>query len=176
QRAMLRNIYAAKRACLLGGNAKIIAKMNSLTDEVLVGALIEAARKGVQIDLIVRGACILPLDASGLESRIRVRSIVGRFLEHSRVFYFEINQSKKMWLSSADWMSRNMLRRIEIAWPITSPQMQTRIMQECVAPYLNDTKDAWLLTQEGEYTSSDQSLNQVKVSAQEALIHQYQDK
>jgi polyphosphate kinase len=176
QRAMLRHIYAAKRACLLGGRAKIIAKMNSLTDEVLVGALIEAARKGVQIDLIVRGACILPLDASGLEGRIRVRSIVGRFLEHSRVFYFEINQSKKMWLSSADWMSRNMLRRIEIAWPITSPQMQTRIMQECVAPYLNDTKDAWLLTQEGEYTSSDQSLNQVKVSAQEALIHQYQDK
>ncbi len=176
QRAMLRNIYAAKRACLLGGSAKIIAKMNSLTDEVLVGALIEAARKGVQIDLIVRGACILPLDANGLEGRIRVRSIVGRFLEHSRVFYFEINQSKKMWLSSADWMSRNMLRRIEIAWPINCLKMQARIMQECVAPYLNDTKDAWLLTQNGEYTSLDQSLNKVKISAQEALIHQYQDK
>jgi polyphosphate kinase len=176
QRAMLRNIYAAKRACLLGGSAKIIAKMNSLTDEVLVGALIEAARKGVQIDLIVRGACILPLDAAGLEDRIRVRSIVGRFLEHSRVFYFEINQSKKMWLSSADWMSRNMLRRIEIAWPITSLQMQARIMQECVAPYLNDTKDAWLLIQSGEYTSLNQTLNKVKISAQETLIQQYQDK
>ncbi len=176
QRAMLRNIYAAERACLLGGSAKIIAKMNSLTDEVLVSALIEAARKGVQIDLIVRGACILPLDATGLQDRIRVRSIVGRFLEHSRVFYFEINQSKKMWLSSADWMSRNMLRRIEIAWPITSSQMQARIMQECVVPYLNDTKDAWLLTQNAEYTSVNQSLNKVKISAQEVLIHQYQDK
>lgn len=176
QRAMLRNIHAAKQACLLGGSATIIAKMNSLTDEVLVGALIEAARKGVQIDLIVRGACILPLDATGLEGRIRVRSIVGRFLEHSRIFYFEINQSKKMWLSSADWMSRNMLRRIEIAWPINCLKMQARIMQECVTPYLNDTKDAWLLTQSGEYTQLDQSLNKEKISAQQALIHQYQDK
>ena len=180
QRAMLRNIAAAKRACEQGGKAKIIAKMNSLTDEVLVSALIEAARKGAQIDLIVRGACILPLDATGLQGRIRVRSIVGRFLEHSRIFYFELNnkavQSQKMWLSSADWMSRNMLRRIEIAWPITSPQMQARIMQECVVPYLNDTEDAWLLTHSGEYDSLHQSANKVKMSAQEVLIHQYQDK
>ena len=175
QRAMLRNINAAKRACLLGGSAKIIAKMNSLTDEVLVSALIEAARKGVQIDLIIRGACILSLSADGLQGNIRVRSIVGRFLEHSRVFYFEINQVKKMWLSSADWMSRNMLRRIEIAWPITSLKMQARIMQECVTPYLNDTKDAWLLAQNGEYTQLDHRLNKDKISAQQALIKQYED-
>ena len=175
QLAMLRNINAAKRACLQGGNAKIIAKMNSLTDEVLVGALIEAARSGVQIDLIVRGACILPLDAAGLQDHIRVRSVVGRFLEHSRVFYFEINESKKMWLSSADWMSRNMLRRIEIAWPITCLKMQARVMQECVSPYLNDTKDAWLLAQNGEYAQLNQSLNKEKISAQEALVQQYQD-
>ena len=176
QRAMLRNIAAAKRACEQGGKAKIIAKMNSLTDEVLVNALIEAARKGVQIDLIIRGACILPLNADGLQGRIRVRSIVGRFLEHSRIFYFEINQSQKMWLSSADWMSRNMLRRIEIAWPITSSQMQARIMQECVMPYLNDTQDAWLLAQNGEYTPLEQTINKVKISAQQVLIDQYQDK
>ncbi len=174
QRAMLRNIHAAKRACLLGGSAKIIAKMNSLTDEVLVSALLEAARSGVQIDLIIRGACILPLDADGLKGNIRVRSIVGRFLEHSRVFYFEINQSKKMWLSSADWMSRNMLRRIEIAWPITCPQMQARIMQECVMPYVNDTEDAWMLAQNGEYIS-EKSLNKVKISAQKNLIKHYED-
>ena len=175
QRAMLRNINAAKRACLLGGSAKIIAKMNSLTDEVLVSALIEAARKGVQIDLIIRGACILSLSADSLQGNIRVRSIVGRFLEHSRVFYFEINQVKKMWLSSADWMSRNMLRRIEIAWPITSLKMQVRIMQECVTPYLDDTKDAWLLAQNGEYTQLDHHLNKDKISAQQALIKQYED-
>lgn len=175
QRAMLRHIVAAKRACEQGGHAKIIAKMNSLTDEVLVNTLIEAARKGVEVDLIVRGACILPLNAPGIEGRIRIRSIVGRFLEHSRVFYFEINTEHHMWLSSADWMSRNMLRRIEIAWPITCPQMQTRIMQECVMPYLNDTEDAWLLVQNGEYSAS-QHLNKAKVSAQKMLIEQYEAK
>lgn len=174
-RAMLRHIVAAKRACEQGGHAKIIAKMNSLTDEVLVNTLIEAARKGVEVDLIVRGACILPLNAPGIEGRIRIRSIVGRFLEHSRVFYFEINTERHMWLSSADWMSRNMLRRIEIAWPITCPQMQARIMQECVMPYLNDTEDAWLLAQDGEY-SAGQNLNKVKVSAQKMLIEQYEAK
>ena len=174
QRAMLRNIYAAKSACQQGGSAKIIAKMNSLTDEVLVAALIEAARKGVQIDLIIRGACILPLDADGLQGNIHVRSIVGRFLEHSRVFYFEINDVKKMWLSSADWMSRNMLRRIEIAWPITDAAMQARIMQECITPYLNDTEDAWLLGQGGEYQRASQ-VTSVKntFSAQKGLINQY---
>jgi polyphosphate kinase len=180
QRAMLRNIATAKRACEQGGKAKIIAKMNSLTDEILVHALIEAARKGVQIDLIIRGACILPLDVTGLQGNIRVRSIVGRFLEHSRIFYFELEsktvQSKKMWLSSADWMSRNMLRRIEIAWPISCAQMQARIMQECVTPYLNDTEDAWLLGQDGEYTSQSHNINQVKISAQKTLIKQYEDK
>ena len=179
QRAMLRNIAAAKRVCEQGGKAKIIAKMNSLTDEMLVHALIEAASKGVKIDLIIRGACILPLNAIGLQGNIRVRSIVGQFLEHSRIFYFELNnkvsQSQKMWLSSADWMSRNMLRRIEIAWPIINPQMQTRIMQECLMPYLNDTEDAWLLGQNGEYSALNQNTHQPKVSAQKMLINQYQD-
>ena len=174
QSAMLRNIAAAKRACEQGASAKIIAKMNSLTDEVLVNALIEAARKGVQIDLIIRGACILPLDATELQNRIRIRSIVGRFLEHSRIFYFEINGVKKMWLSSADWMSRNMLRRIEIAWPISCPQMQARIMQECVLPYLSDSEDAWLLAQNGKYFALNVSANTVKVSAQKKLIEQYE--
>jgi polyphosphate kinase len=172
QRAMLRHIYAAKRACALGKKAKIIVKMNSLTDEVLVNALLSAAQQGVEIDLIVRGACILPVDAPGVDGRIRVRSIVGRFLEHSRIFCFEIDGVRRMWLSSADWMSRNMIRRIEIAWPITDAEMQTRIMQECVEPYLNDTEDAWILAGSGEY----QALNAHSVtgkSAQKTLIKRY---
>lgn len=178
QRAMLRNIYAAKSTCERGGSAKIIAKMNSLTDEILVAALIAAAKKGVQIDLIIRGACILPVDADGLQGNIRVRSIVGRFLEHSRIFYFELEnndiQTKKMWLSSADWMSRNMLRRIEIAWPITDAAMQARIMQECVTPYLNDTEDAWLLGQNGQYQLVCQLLPiKHAISAQKGLINVY---
>ena len=175
QHAMLRHINATKRACMKGKSTKIIVKMNSLTDEILVNALICAAQVGVEIDLIVRGACILPVDALGVNGRIRVRSIVGRFLEHSRIFYFEIDGSSRMWLSSADWMSRNMIRRIEIAWPITDAQMQTRIMQECLAPYLNDTEDAWMLGNGGEY----QALNAQDFhgvhgkSAQKTLIKRY---
>jgi polyphosphate kinase len=176
-RAMLRQIAAAKHACALGKQAKIIAKMNSLTDDVLVNALISAAQQGVEIDLIVRGACILPVDVAGVNGRIRVRSIVGRFLEHSRIFYFEIENakgafSKRMWLSSADWMSRNMIRRIEIAWPIVGADMQTRIMQECVMPYLADSEDAWILAAGGEYLPLKASSTHSK-SAQKMLIKSY---
>ncbi|MGB7816925.1 MAG: polyphosphate kinase 1 [Methylotenera sp.] len=170
QHAMLRNISAAMHATALGKNAKIIAKMNSLTDDVLVSALIDAAQQGVEIDLIIRGACILPVDAPGVDGHIRVRSIVGRFLEHSRVFYFEIDGVRRMWLSSADWMSRNMMRRIEIAWPILDTQMQTRIMQECIEPYLDDAEDAWLLTSNGEYR---QETKANVHSAQKTLIKHY---
>ena len=174
QNAMLRQIAAAKRACLLGETTRIIAKMNSLTDDVLVRALIGAAQAGVEIDLIIRGACILPVDAPGVQNRIRVRSIVGRFLEHSRVFYFEINGVKRMWLSSADWMSRNMLRRIEVAWPIIDEQNQQRIMDECLTPYLDDAEDAWVQVAGGEY----QPLHNIKMqalSAQEILIKRYKE-
>jgi polyphosphate kinase len=175
QGTMLRHIAVAKRAAMMGDKAHIVAKMNSLTDEILVRALIEAAKHGVEIDLIVRGACILPIDAHGVDGRIRVRSIVGRFLEHSRIFYFEItkkdaeqmvvSQSKKMWLSSADWMSRNMLRRIEIAWPIKDEEMQQRIMQECLMPYLADTADAWVQIPNGEYERINQQNSTSKRSA-----------
>jgi polyphosphate kinase len=188
QGTMLRHINTAKRAVMAGEQARIIAKMNSLTDEVLVRALIEAAKQGVEIDLIVRGACILPIDANGVDGRIRVRSIVGRFLEHSRVFYFETTKkdgvkNNKMWLSSADWMSRNMLRRIEIAWPIKDKAMQQRIMQECLMPYLADTEDAWEQVPEGQYqrvcqqaSYSKSSLSKtglLKQSAQNQLIARY---
>ena len=148
---MLRYITSASNAAAQGKSARIIIKTNSLTDEALVLALIKAARKGVMIDLIVRSACVLPLDAKDLQDRIRVRSIVGRFLEHSRAFYFEIDGKVKLWLSSADWMSRNMLRRVEIAWPVLDIDMQKRIMNECFTPYLEDNVDAWALTKDGSY-------------------------
>ena len=173
QAAMLRHINVAKRACLLGKRARIIAKMNSLTDDVLVRALISAAVAGVEIDLIIRGACILPVDAPNVQDRIRVRSIVGRFLEHSRVTYFEINNVKRMWLSSADWMSRNMLRRVEVAWPIIDVQNQQRIMDECLTPYLDDNDDAWVQVAGGAY----QQLHNIKLqaqSAQDILIERFE--
>ena len=89
--------------------------------------------------------------AKSLHDRIRVRSVVGRFLEHSRAFYFEIDGKVKLWLSSADWMSRNMLRRVEVAWPILDEEMQKRVLDESFTPYLNDNIDAWALTPDGSY-------------------------
>lgn len=148
---MLRYINSAGNAAAKGSAANIIVKTNSLTDETLVLALMKAARKGVKIDLIVRSACILPVGAKDLQGNIRVRSIVGRFLEHSRAFYFNIDGKAKLWLSSADWMSRNMLRRVEIAWPVLDPDMQQRVIDECFTPYLEDNIDAWTLTEDGSY-------------------------
>jgi polyphosphate kinase len=149
--AMIKNIRAVGNAALQGKPAKIIAKMNSLTDEALVNALIDAAKKGAEIDLIVRGACILPVGLSDLQNRIRVRSVIGRFLEHSRAYYFEIDGKVKLWLASADWMSRNMMRRVEVAWPILDQAMQKRVVSECLTPYLQDNMDAWVLTDNGQY-------------------------
>jgi polyphosphate kinase len=151
QSSMLTQIKKAQNAAAKGQPASIVAKMNSLTDEVLVHALISAATKGVQIDLIVRGACILPVDLPQLQGRVRVRSIVGRLLEHSRVFYFNINGDINIWLSSADWMSRNMTRRVEVAWPIHDAIMQKRIIEDLLTPYLQDSVDAFELGAQGEY-------------------------
>lgn len=153
QAGMIKQLEKAQRVARQGKPARVIAKMNALTDVPLVAALIKAATAGVEIYLIIRGACILPVDLPVLQGRIRVRSIVGRLLEHSRVFYFELDGQVSLWLSSADWMSRNMIRRVELAWPITDPEMQQRIVQESLQQYLEDTMDAWQLTGQGRYVA-----------------------
>ena len=127
-------------------DARIVLKLNALTDPALIGALLAAGRAGVQIDLIVRGACLLPPGVRGLSDNIRVRSIVGRFLEHTRVLYFRWGAGEAdeaLYLSSADWMSRNMFRRIEVAWPLRDARMRQRVIDECLVPYLHDRRDAW---------------------------------
>jgi len=175
-RQMLGKIKSAELAAKAGIAARIILKMNALTDEALVVALVKAGRAGVQVDLIVRGACILPIDAPGLEGRIRVRSIIGRLLEHSRVFYFKVADVENMWLSSADWMNRNMMRRVEIAWPIADAENRARILQECCQLSLDDTQDAWQLLAGGEYqpvASLARKNHEHVFSAQQALIQQY---
>lgn len=177
---MIAQIRAAIVAAKNGQSASIIIKINALTDVALTQQLIAAGRAGVEVDLIIRGACILPVDATGLNGRIRVRSIVGRLLEHSRVFYFNINGEEKMWLSSADWMSRNMMRRVEIAWPIENKAHQDRILRECCQLYLADNQDAWLLSAHGNYVaarvlalSEAEQKDGEKVSAQLTLLKQY---
>ena len=125
--------------------------MNSLTDDALIASLMRAGKSGVKIDLIVRGACMLPAQVPGHTDNIRVRSIIGRFLEHSRVFYFRDGESEDLYLSSADWMNRNMVRRVELAWPVTDEQQKRRIVDECLVAYLHDTVDAWELGPDGTY-------------------------
>lgn len=158
QRRFIQKIDQLAKAASEGKTARLVAKMNALTDEGLIRAVLRAGRCGVKIDLIVRGACMLAAQVPGVSDNIRVRSIVGRFLEHSRVFYFRVDDSEDLYLSSADWMNRNMLRRIELAWPVTDPVLRQRIVDECLVAGLHDGRDAWDLGANGSYTRVDLDL------------------
>lgn len=151
QSRMLELIAAVGAAAARGERARMVIKMNALTDEPLMRALVDAGRKGAQIDLIVRGACMLPAQRPGFTDNIRVRSIIGRFLEHSRVFYFAWGKEEELLLSSADWMSRNMMRRVELAWPVLDKKLRQRVIDECLVGYLGDDRDAWTLEATGLY-------------------------
>ena len=122
-RNLLRALANEVKLAKSGKQARVIAKMNALTDEATINALYAASQAGVKIDLIVRGACALRAGVKGLSDNIRVRSIVGRFLEHHRIYYFRNGGAPKVYLSSADWMGRNLFRRIEIAWPVLDPEV-----------------------------------------------------
>ena len=172
QKKMVEKIASVGAAAEKGLPARIVAKMNSLTDPVLIHALILAGQKGAQIDLIVRGACMLPAGLPGKTDNIRVRSIIGRFLEHSRVFFFEAGEDQDIYLSSADWMSRNMTRRIELAWPVLDLDLRQRIVDECLLAYLHDTRNAWTLGVDGKYARVDKK-GQKKQSAQALLMQKY---
>ncbi|HVP64985.1 MAG TPA: polyphosphate kinase 1 [candidate division Zixibacteria bacterium] len=134
-----------------GRKARIIAKVNSLLDKNVVQELYRASQAGVQIDLIVRGICSLNPGVRGVSDRIRVRSIVGRFLEHSRIFYFENDGNPELYLGSADWMPRNLYERVEVVFPVLDPMLRTRIMQEILAAQLADTAKARILRRDGVY-------------------------
>jgi len=169
---MLAHIDKVRRAAEAGANARIVVKVNALTDVALIEALIDAGRAGARIDLVVRGACMLPPGIVGVTDRIRVRSVVGRFLEHSRVLYFrwgDAADEEALFLSSADWMSRNMYGRIEIAWPVRDAAMRQRVIDECLVPYLHDREDAWALRLDGTY----ERIGTEGPSAQQALMQRY---
>jgi polyphosphate kinase len=168
---MLARIRAVGQAAARGVFARIVLKMNALTDVPLIEALLAAGQQGAKIDLIVRGACMLPAGVAGLSENIRVRSVIGRFLEHSRVFYFAADQDESLYLSSADWMSRNMTRRIELAWPVQDPVLRQRIIDECLIAYLHDARDAWDLSSDGQYHRV--GLTAPGPGAQQALMQRY---
>ncbi len=153
--ALLGRVAAAARD---GATARVVVKMNALTDPALMHALIDAGQAGARIDLIVRGACMLPAGLAGVSQNICVRSIVWRFLEHSRVMYFswgEGTDDETLYLSSADWMNRNMRNRVEVAWPVRDPALRQRVIDECLVPYLHDACDSWKLGPDGNYTAAD---------------------
>ena len=171
-RRIIDQIDAVGAAALQGQPAKIMVKMNALTDLDLIAALIRAGQSGAQIDLIIRGACMLPAEVENYTDNIRVRSVVGRFLEHTRVFYFLSGAQEGLYLSSADWMNRNMLRRIELAWPVDDPVLRQRVIDECLSVYMQDGRNAWRLDSEGRYEKIEKKGRHVR-SAQAILMQRY---
>jgi polyphosphate kinase len=152
-----------------GKPARITAKINALNEPAVIAALYEASCAGVQIDLIVRGACTLRPGIRGVSENIRVRSIVGRFLEHSRVYWFQNDDSPEIYCSSADWLDRNLLRRVETCFPIRDPKLAARVYDEALANYLADNTQAWQLESDGSYTHL-QPGDEAPHSAQSTLL------
>ncbi|NMM09309.1 MAG: polyphosphate kinase 1 [Polaromonas sp.] len=173
QHKLVEKIDFLGEAALQGKDTRIVAKMNALTDEDLIVALVKAGQRGVKIDLIVRGACTLPAQVPGITDNIRVRSVIGRFLEHSRVFYFRCAEEEALYLSSADWMNRNMLRRVELAWPVIDHALRQRIIDECLVAYLHDGCDAWDLQPDGTYARVNPPDPAQRHGAQAALMARY---
>ena len=150
----LKLIRRETRHALDGKEARIEAKMNSLCDQEIIAALYEASSAGVQIDLIVRGICCLKVGIPGVSDNIRVRSIVGNFLEHSRIFYFYNNGNEELYMGSADWMPRNLDRRVEIIFPVLDPKLQKKV-RHILQVELEDNTKAHILTADGTYVKQD---------------------
>jgi len=152
-----------------GRPARIVAKINAVNEASVVELLYKASCAGVQIDLIVRGACSLRPGVPGVSENIRVRSIVGRFLEHSRVYWFANGGNAEIYCASADWMERNLLRRIEVCFPIIDPELAQRVYAEALENYLADNTQAWLLHADGTYVRATPG-DDMPHSAQQSLL------
>src|SRR5262249_24269447 len=155
----------------LGRKGRIIARMNGLTEPQVIEALYAASRAGCRVDLIVRGMCALRPGVPGMSENIRVRSIVGRFLEHPRVWCFGEGPEAALYCASADWMERNLFRRVEIAFPILDPAVHMQLREE-LALYLSDTADTWLLQTDGSYRRAREGVAE-PLSAQATLLQRY---
>jgi polyphosphate kinase len=170
--ALLTKIDRESTHARAGKPARIMAKLNALTEPTVIQALYRASRAGVDIDLIVRGVCCLVPGVPGVSERIKVRSIVGRFLEHSRVYYFENAGDREVYCGSADWMDRNLFRRIEVAFPVETPELQARIADD-LKLYLADDMQAWILSSTGHYARAEGAGH---VCAQVRLLSLYDER
>jgi polyphosphate kinase len=152
-----------------GKSARIMVKMNSLSEVQTIDALYRASQAGVKIELIIRGVCALRPGIEGISDHIRVRSIVGRFLEHARVFYFQNDGAAEIYLSSADWMGRNFFNRVETAFLLEDKRLHQRVLKECFNNYLADNTRAWLLRSDGSYSRAKPGSARVR-DAQKTLL------
>ncbi|KAE8756203.1 MULTISPECIES: polyphosphate kinase 1 [Paraburkholderia] len=148
---LVESIRAEAEHARAGKKARIVAKMNALLEPTVIAELYEASQAGVKIDLIVRGVCSLQPGVPGLSENITVRSIVGRFLEHHRIFYFYDGGKEQVYLSSADWMDRNFFRRVEVAFPVNNRRLKRRVIAEGLSAFLGDNQSAWLMQSDGHY-------------------------
>lgn len=155
-----------------GKPAQIIVKVNALTEVQLINKLYEASQAGVQIDLIIRSICCLRPGLPGLSENIRVRSIVGRFLEHTRVYYFSNNGDARIYCSSADWMDRNLFNRVEACFPIEDPALKKRIYQLGLVNYLKDNQQAWLLQSDGRWIRTKVQDGEIPHNSQRVLLEE----
>jgi polyphosphate kinase len=171
-KGLLKKIAREADLATAGEPARIIAKMNALNEDGVIRALYAASQAGVRIELIVRGACCLRPGVPGLSENITVRSVVGRFLEHSRVYWFGNGGAPEVFCSSADWMERNLLRRVETCFPILDPELAKRVYNEELANYLADNQQAWHLHPDGEYSRIAPVGDDAPYSAQGALLAQ----
>ncbi len=167
---LIKRIERETRLAQEGKPARIIAKMNALNEAQVIRALYAASQAGVQIDLIVRGACTLRPGVPGISDNIRVRSIVGRFLEHSRVYWFGNNGAPELFCASADWLERNLLRRVETCFPILDAEVARRVYRETLQNYLDDNLNAWELQADGRYRKCAPGNGEPPHSAQMTLL------
>jgi polyphosphate kinase len=172
QQAIVAKIDREAEHARAGKPARIVAKLNALTEPTVIQALYRASRAGVSVDLIVRGVCCLRPGVPGVSERIKVRSIVGRFLEHSRVYDFENGGQREVYCASADWMDRNLFRRIEVAFPLDSPEYRARVADE-LNLYLADDAQAWELASNGQYS---RAVGDGSLSAQARLLSRYDER
>ncbi|HTN94158.1 MAG TPA: polyphosphate kinase 1 [Gallionella sp.] len=169
---VLRAIQNETQLAKAGKIARIIAKMNALLEPETINALYEASQAGVKIDLVVRGVCALRPGVKGLSEHIKVRSVIGRFLEHSRIFYFRNDLKHDVYLASADWMDRNFFRRIEVCFPVLDKKLKKRVIDEGLKIYLQDNTQAWDMDGEGHYRHK-YPRRAEKVCAQCDLLEQF---
>jgi polyphosphate kinase len=168
---LIQQIARETQLALAGRSGRIIAKMNALVDPEIIEALYRASGAGVQIDLVIRGICCLRPGIAGVSENIRVRSIVGRFLEHPRVYCFGNDGDPVVYCSSADWMERNFFRRVEVAFPILDPELRDGLIDD-LQLYLRDDRQAWLLGSDGRFQRAS-PVGEGRISAQQELLERY---